>query len=153
MIIPAIYRYVGAVLVVGVTLYGAYRHGVSVTTTKLELAAALERDAATLRAVKLSTRISALETDLLSEQSREVQIRTVELIKYRTQYRDKIIKVPHIVECVNDSGLLDVINASMPTVTIEQTKQRPNDTSSFNAALYGRSDSRHNSTGTRTYRY
>lgn len=114
-------RYAGVTLVVLGALYGAYRFGASVATTKAELAAAVERDVATARAVVLATRLRNTESALLAEQGRVAQVREIEIIKYRTVYRDKIIKVPHIIECVNDSGLLDLINASMPTTGIESS--------------------------------
>lgn len=118
-----IYRYVGVILAVLGALYGAYQFGSSVATTQAELAAAVERDDAIKRAVVLSGRLRDAESALLIEQGREAQVRTVELIKYRTVYRDKIIEVPHYIECIDNSGLLDVINASMPTVTTEQAKR------------------------------
>ena len=111
-----IYRYIGVTLVVLVALAGAYRFGVSVATTEAERDALAERDAATARQVVLAGKLRHVEAALLVEQGRIAQVREIETIKYRTVYRDKIIKVPHIVECIDDSGLLDLINASMPTV-------------------------------------
>jgi hypothetical protein len=120
---PMIYRYIGVTLTVLGALYGAYQFGASVATTQAELTAAVERDAATARAVVLSGQLRDVEVALLAEQGREAEFRTVEVIKHRTIYRDKIIKVPHIIECIDNSGLLDVINASMPTVTTEQAER------------------------------
>lgn len=116
------YRYGVAILVVLGALAGAYLFGASVATTKAELAAAVERDEATSRAISLASRLRDTEAALLTEQGREAQVRTVELIKYRTVYRDKIIEVPHIIECIDNSGLLELINTSMPTVAAESTK-------------------------------
>jgi hypothetical protein len=38
------------------------------------------------------------------------------VIKYVDKYRTVVREVPGVAECVNDSGLLDVINVTMPTV-------------------------------------
>ncbi len=114
------YRYGIVIVVVLGALFGAYRFGASVATTKAEREAAQAQVVASVAAAKqvseLADKLRIVESDLLAEQSREIEERIVESIKYRTIYRDKIIKVPHIVECVNDSGLLDLINSTMPTV-------------------------------------
>lgn len=120
---PVIYRYIVAISIVLGALLGAYRFGVSVTTTKLERDALEARlsasEVAAKRVSDLADKLRIAEANLLAEQEREAVVREIETIKYRTIYRDKIIEVPSTIRCIDNSGLLDVINSTMPTVKIK----------------------------------
>jgi hypothetical protein len=66
----------------------------------------------------LADKLRVSDATLLEEQKRAEVVRNVEVTKYVTQYRDKIIKKHVIIECVNDSGILQLINSTMPVIPV-----------------------------------
>ncbi|MGL4895727.1 MAG: hypothetical protein ACRC47_12920 [Shewanella sp.] len=114
--IPSPYNYVAVLLVVGASLGGAFAYGRHTATVSAERDA-LERDVAMYRSVEtLAVKLRASDEALRAEQQRVAAVRTQEVIKYVDKYRTVVREVPGVVECVDNSGLLDLINATMPTV-------------------------------------
>lgn len=121
--IPFPYNYVAALVAVGASLGGAFLYGQYTATVSAERDA-LARDVAMYRSVEtLAVKLRVSDEALRSEQQRVATVRTQEVIKYADKYRTVVREVPHIVECVNDSGLLELINSTMPTVaSVEPAK-------------------------------
>ena len=121
--IPAPYNYVAALVAVGGLLMGAFAYGQHTATVSAERDA-LARDVAMYRSVEtLAVKLRVSDEALRAEQQRVAVVRTQEVIKYVDKYRTVVREVPHIVECVNDSGLLELINSTMPTVaSVEPAK-------------------------------
>lgn len=95
----------------GVFLYGQHTAAVSAERD------ALARDVAMYRSVEtLATKLRVSDEALRAEQQRVATVRTQEVIKYVDKYRTVVREVPHVVECVNDSGILQLINSTMPTI-------------------------------------
>ena len=114
--IPFPYNYLAALVVVGASLGGAFLYGQHTATVSAERAA-LERDVAMYRSIDtLATKLRVSDEALTIEQQRVATVRREEVIKYVDKYRTKLVDRPVIIECVNDSGLLDLINSTMPTV-------------------------------------
>jgi hypothetical protein len=122
-VIPAPYNYVAALVAVGGLLMGAFAYGQHTATVSAERDA-LARDVAMYRSVEtLAVKLRVSDEALRAEQQRVAVVRTQEVIKYVDKYRTVVREVPHIVECVNDSGLLELINSTMPTVaSVEPAK-------------------------------
>ena len=106
-----IYKYIGATLfVVAVFFYGR-SVGVDVTTlVQLEDSANVQR-----QIDKLTIKLRKSDELLIIEQQREIVIKREKVIKYVTKYREVIKNVPTYIKCIDNSGLLDVINATTPT--------------------------------------
>lgn len=121
--IPTPYNYVAALVAVGSLLTGAFVYGRHTATVAAERDA-LERDVAMYRSVEtLAVKLRVSDEALRAEQQRVATVRTQEVIKYVDKYRTVVREVPHVVECVNDSGLLDLLNSTMPTVaSVEAAK-------------------------------
>lgn len=62
----------------------------------------------------LQTELNDKDTALLEAQRERNELRDKEVVKYVTVYRDRI-KDPGIAECVRNSGLLDVYDATVST--------------------------------------
>lgn len=117
--IPFPYNYLAALVAVGAAfLYGQHTATVSAERD------ALARDVAMYRSVEtLAVKLRVSDEALRAEQQRVAAVRTQEVIKYVDKYRTVVREVPHVVECVNDSGLLELINSAMPTVaSVEPAK-------------------------------
>lgn len=113
---PFPYNYAAAVVAVGASLGGAFLYGQHTATVSAERDA-LERDVAMYRSIDtLATKLRVSDEALSIEQQRVATVRREEVIKYVNKYRTKLVDRPVIIECVNDSGLLDLINSTMPTV-------------------------------------
>lgn len=121
--IPFPYNYVAALVAVGASLGGAFLYGQHTATVSAERDT-LARDVAMYRSVEtLAIKLRVSDEALRSEQQRVATVRTQEVIKYVDKYRTVVREVPHIVECVNDSGLLELLNSTMPTVaSVEPAK-------------------------------
>lgn len=121
--IPSPYNYIAALVAIGASLGGAFLYGQHTATVSAEREA-LERDVAMYRSVEtLATKLRVSDETLRAEQQRVATVRTQEVIKYVNKYRTVVREVPHIVECVNDSGLLELLNSTMPTVaSVEPAK-------------------------------
>lgn len=114
--IPTPYNYVAALVAVGASLGGAFLYGQHTATVSAERDA-LERDVAMYRSVEtLAVKLRMSDEALRAEQQRVATVRTREVIKYVDKYRTVVREVPHVVDCVNDSGILQLINSTMPTV-------------------------------------
>lgn len=106
---------IGAAAVV-VLLAATYHAGYSAGQDQRDASAAVVRDVAASKAAERVRYVWANDAQLAQEQRIKVEIQRVEVIKYVTKYRDIIKERPVIVECVNDSGLLQLLNATLPTV-------------------------------------
>lgn len=62
----------------------------------------------------LQSELNDKDTALLEAQQERNELRDKEVVKYVTVYRDRI-KDPGIAECVRNSGLLDVYDATVST--------------------------------------
>ena len=114
--IPAPYNYVAALVAVGASLGGAFLYGQHTAAVSAERDA-LARDVAMYRSVEtLAVKLRVSDEALRAEQQRVAAVRTQEVIKYVDKYRTVVREVPHVIECVNDSGILQLINSTMPTV-------------------------------------
>lgn len=110
------YSYLAALVVVGGSLMGAFLYGQYTATVSAERDA-LARDVAMYRSVEtLANKLRVSDEALRAEQQRVSTVRTQEVIKYVDKYRTVVREVPHVIECVNDSGILQLINSTMPTV-------------------------------------
>ena len=94
---------------------GAYYVGYNHATVKAERNALAIRVDTDIRIEKLVDKMRTSDEALLIEQKRTSKVRNVEIIKYVTEYRTKIVNNPVYIECIIDSGLLDIINAANPT--------------------------------------
>ena len=113
---PSPYNYLAALVAVGASLGGAFLYGQHTATVSAERDA-LERDVAMYRSVEtLAVKLRVSDEALRAEQQRVATVRTQEVIKNVVEYRTIMREVPHIVECVNDSSILQLINSTMPTV-------------------------------------
>lgn len=121
--IPFPYNYLAALVAVGASLGGAFLYGQHTAAVSAERDA-LARDVAMYRSVEtLAVKLRVSDEALRAEQQRVATVRTQEVIKYVDKYRTVVREVPHIVECVNDSGILQLINSTMPTVaSVEPAK-------------------------------
>lgn len=109
-----IYKLIGATLfVVAVFFYGR-SVGVDVTTLKqLEQSVEVQQ-----RIDNLTIKLRKSDELLIIEQQREAIVKREEVIKYVTKYRDIIKTVPTYIECIDNSRVLDIINATTPTIPI-----------------------------------
>lgn len=136
-------RYLIGAGVALVALGGAWLHGYHVASVGAERDY-MERVVAWQTSVgKLARGLSERDAQLRIEQQRTAQVQTVEVIKYVTKYRDRVIRDPVIVECINDSGLLDILNAAMPTVAVDPAAGRPDGHTGTDAPVRGSGDGRH----------
>ena len=116
-----IYKYLAVALGIGASLAGAFLYGQHVATV------AAERDALEIRVNAaqsidaITVRLRDANTALIIEQKRVATVKHDEVIKYVTKYRDVIREVPSVIDCVNDSGLLELINATTPTIPVATT--------------------------------
>lgn len=62
----------------------------------------------------LQTELNDKDIALLEAQQERNELRDKEVVKYVTIYRDRI-KDPAVAQCVRDSGLLDVYDATVST--------------------------------------
>lgn len=62
--------------------------------------------------VRLESKLADAEIALMVSQQEAADARDKKVVEYVTIYRDKI-KDPAVAQCVRDSGLLDVYNASV----------------------------------------
>lgn len=108
-----IYKYLAVVLGVGASLSGAFLYGQHVATIEAE------RDALEIRVNHaqsidaLTMRLRDTNTALIIEQKRVATVKHDEVIKYVTKYRTI---TRDAVKCIDDSGLLQLINATTPTI-------------------------------------
>lgn len=121
--IPAPYNYIAAVVTVGASLWGAFAYGQHTATVEAERDALEERVSMYKSVETLAVKLRTSDAALLIEQKRTAKVRTEKVTEYVTKYRDKIVEVPGTVECVDNSGLLQLINASMPTVSINTAER------------------------------
>ena len=80
-------------------------NSVKVTQFKEYQAAVEKRD-------KLQTQLNAADIALRESQQKQTETRDKEVIKYVTVYRDRI-EDPVIAECVRDSGILQLYDATV----------------------------------------
>lgn len=64
----------------------------------------------------LQTELNDKDVALLEAQQERNELRDKEVVKYVTIYRDRI-KDPAVAQCVRDSGLLDVYDATVSTAS------------------------------------
>lgn len=110
--IPSPYNYVA---VVG-SLIGAFLYGQHIATVAAERDALAERVAMYSSVEKLAVALRKSDAALLVEQNRAEVVRVEKVTEYVDKYRTKIIEVPGVVECVDNSGLLELINSTNPTL-------------------------------------
>lgn len=109
-----IYKYIGAALFVAAVFFYGRSVGVDVTTL-----AQLKQSAEAQRNINdLTIKLRKSDELLIIEQQREAIVKREEVIKYVTKYRDVIKNVPTYIECIDNSGLLDIINATTPTTSV-----------------------------------
>lgn len=136
-------RYIIGAGVALAALGGAWLHGHRVASVSAERDY-LERVTAWQTSVgKLARGLSERDAQLRIEQQRTAQVQTVEVIKYVTKYRDRVVRDPVIVECIDNSGLLDIINAAMPTVVADPATGRSDGHAAADAPVRGSGDGRH----------
>ena len=116
-------RYIAAVVTVGASLWGAFSYGQHVATVAAERDALAERVAMYRSVETLAVRLRDTDSALLIEQQRTGLVRIEKVTEYVDRYRTKVVEVPSIVECIDHSGLLQLINAAMPTISAERTEQ------------------------------
>ena len=110
MMIIFLKRFALVFIVIGAFMYG--RH----TGVEKSERSTLVREIEVRQEIeKLAYRLRAGDEALLIEQKRVATVQRDEVIKYVTKYKTKIVEVPGIVDCVDNSGLLDLINATTPT--------------------------------------
>lgn len=106
------YRYAAVVTITIGSLLGAYWFGYDNAMVKAERDALSARVESDIQNEVMIERLRVSDEALLIEQKRTAKVRKVETVKYVTKYRTKIVNSG---KCVADSGLLDLLNASMPT--------------------------------------
>ena len=94
---------------------GAFLYGRHTATVEAERDALAERDAMYRSIEELAITITQRDAALLAEQNKAEIVRIEKVKEYVIRYRDKIVEVPAIAECVDNSGLLELINSTMPT--------------------------------------
>ena len=113
--IPFPYNYVAAVVTVGASLWGAFAYGQHTATVEAERDALTERVAMYNSVEVLAVALRESDAALIVEQNRADTVRVEKVTEYVTKYRTKLVEVPRIVECIDNSGLLEIINHSNPT--------------------------------------
>jgi hypothetical protein len=98
------------IFVTGAFFYGRFTGVESARLDNLENVASVQREVDIL-----TIKLRKSDEVLLAEQTKVIAVKKEEVIKYVTMYRDVIKKVPTYVECIDNSGLLDVINSTTPT--------------------------------------
>lgn len=93
------------------SLYGAYLHGRSTATTEIESEQAKQHNKQWSELFALQGQLATRDLQLVEEQQKKAQIRTVKVIEKEVIYRDSI-KNHDTAKCVADSGLLNLINAA-----------------------------------------
>lgn len=142
-IVPSVYKYLIGAGVALAALGGAWLHGHHVASVGAERDY-LERINEQLSFIQyMGGELTKRDAQLRIEQQRTAQVQTVEVIKYVTKYRDRVVRDPVIVECINDSGLLDILNATMPTVAADPAAGRPDGHAAADAPIRGSGDGRH----------
>ncbi len=127
-----IYKYIGAALFVVVVFF--YGRSVGVDAATLEQ---LEHSAKVQERINdLTIKLRKSDELLIIEQQHEAIVKREEVIKYVTQYRDIIKTVPTYIECIDNSGLLDIINATTPTVPVVSSTGVVVDHTSIIASLH-----------------
>lgn len=117
--IPTPYNYVAAVLVVGASLGAAFLYGQHTVTVSAERDALKSEVTLRQRLDAQAVQLRGADEALYREQQRVAAVRRVEVVKHVTKYRTKLVDRPVVIECINDSGLLDLINSTTPTATAE----------------------------------
>jgi len=125
--IPFPYNYVAVVVTVGASLWGAFAYGQHTATVEAERDALTERVAMYKSVESLAVKLRDSDSALLVEQKRAATVRIEKVTEYVDKYRTKIVEVPRIVECIDNSGLLSILNSALPTVDAHTAEQRPND--------------------------
>lgn len=142
---PRIYVMLASSVATAALLGGVWWHGWHTRDVEAQRDAGVLAVAMLQHDVTLAGRLRDSDDALRAAQSRAVEVRTVEVTKYVTKYRDRIVREPVIVECIDDSGLLDILNAAMPTVEADTATGGTDDHAAADAALQGSGDSRHGS--------
>jgi len=108
-------RAISVVVVIGLfcgSLYGAYLHGRSTAIAEIESAQAKQHNKQWSELFALQGQLSTRDLQLAEEQAKKAQVRTVKVIEKEVIYRDRI-KNPDTAQCVADSGLLELYDASL----------------------------------------
>jgi len=85
---------------------------------------------------ELTIKLRKSDESLIMKQQAKSIVQREEVIKYVTKYRDIIKTVPTYIECIDNSGLLDVINATTPTIPNVKTTGVVIDSASIITALH-----------------
>ncbi len=125
--IPFPYNYVAVVASVGASLWGAFAYGQHTATVKAERDALNERVAMYRSVEILAVKLRESDSALLIEQKRAQVVRVEKVTEYVNKYRTKIVEVPGVIVCVDNSGLLDIIDSANPTIPSVKTTGRSND--------------------------
>lgn len=139
-LVPSVYKYVIGAGVALAALGGAWLHGHHVASVSAERDYLESVTAWQTSVGKLARGLSERDAQLRIEQQRTAQVQTVEVIKYVTKYRDRVVRDPVIVECIDNSGLLDIINAAMPTVPADPAAGRSDGHAAADAQVRGSGD-------------
>lgn len=112
MITSSIIKFVAPVLVIAASFAAGYQF----SDLRCDNAR-LERDAAMYRSVNaLVSELSSRDAQLITDQNAAVKLRRGKQEEALKTYEKNI---DSHASCIDDSGLLDVINASMPTTETE----------------------------------
>ena len=94
------------------SLYGAYLPGRSTATSEIESEQAKQHNKQWSELFALQGQLATRDLQLAEEQQKKAQIRAVKVIEKEVIYRDKIKDVA-VRDCVANSGLLDVYDATL----------------------------------------
>lgn len=107
-------REITCIIAVIAILSGVFMWGYAQGKHSVQLADLKEyKDLVTARD-SLQTELNDKDVALLEAQRERNELRDKEVVKYVTIYRDRI-KDPAVAQCVRDSGLLDVYDATVST--------------------------------------
>ena len=140
---PRLYALLASAVATAALLGGVWWHGWHTRDVEAQRDAGVLAVATLQHDVTLAGRLRDSDDALRAAQSRAAEVRTVEITKYVTKYRDRIVREPVITKCINDSGLLDILNVAMPTVEADTATGGADDHTAADATLPGGGDSRH----------
>lgn len=92
-------------------MYGAYLHGRSTATSEIESEQAKQHNEQWGELFALQGQLATRDLQLVEEQQRKAQVRTIKVIEKDVIYRERI-KNPDTAKCVADSGLFELYNSA-----------------------------------------
>lgn len=105
-------EYIIAIIAIVMTITGTFLVGHSIGKSSEQLKQSESLNKAYKQRDELQTKLDQSDQALIAEQSKKQQVRVETVIKKEVLYRDRIKNIA-VRDCVHDSGLLELYDASI----------------------------------------